>query len=235
MNISNKIYNVDWRQKAESLDANGYCMVEKLVSPGECAALIDLYGDASLYRKTVDMERYRFGRGEYKYFQYPLPPLIQELRTGIYPHLAPVANRWMQQLRIEKQFPGQLNELLEVCREADQTRPTPLILKYGPGGYNTLHQDLYGDVYFPMQAVVFLNEPGEDFTGGEFLLIEQRLRAQSRAIVLTPGKGDMLIFTTNFKPAKGSNGFYRLNMRHGVSEVTGGARHTLGIIFHDAA
>jgi len=173
--------------------------------------------------------------GEYKYYQYPLPNIVQSLRESIYPQLAPIANNWMSVLNIDKQFPLRLNELLELCHAQGQQRPTPLILKYGKGGYNTLHQDLYGEVYFPMQLVLFLNEPNDDYNGDEFVLIEQRPRAQSKAIVLQPAKGDMLIFTTNFRPVQGSKGYYRVNMKHGVSEVTAGARHTLGIIFHDAA
>jgi hypothetical protein len=181
------------------------------------------------------MERYRFGLGEYKYFNYPLPGIIEKLRQDIYPKLAPIANNWMRILNIDKQYPATLPELLEQCHQHHQTRATPLILKYGKGGYNTLHQDLYGDIYFPMQLVLFLDEPGTDYEGGEFVLIEQKPRAQSRAIVLKPHKGDMLIFTTNFRPVKGSKGYYRVNMKHGVSEVTSGQRHTLGIIFHDAS
>jgi hypothetical protein len=197
--------------------------------------LILQYNNDVLYRKTINMERYRFGLGEYKYFQYPLPAIIQQLRENVYPKLAPVANSWMRALNIEKHFPGSLTELLELCHAHKQDRPTPLILQYGKGGYNTLHQDLYGDVYFPMQLVLFLNEPDKDYEGGEFVLIEQRPRAQSKAIVLKPRKGDMLMFTTNFRPVKGTKGYYRVNMKHGVSELTAGERHTLGIIFHDAA
>jgi hypothetical protein len=181
------------------------------------------------------MERYRFGLGEYKYYQYPLPGLIQQLREGVYPKLAPIANNWMRVLNIDQHFPESLAQLLELCHAQNQTRPTPLILKYGKGGYNTLHQDLYGEVYFPMQIVLFLNEPDEDYKGGEFVMIEQSPRTQSKAIVLKPGKGDMLIFTTNFRPVKGSKGYYRVNMKHGVSELAEGKRYTAGIIFHDAA
>ena len=181
------------------------------------------------------MEHHKYGLGEYKYFQYPLPRIVQDLREAIYPHLAPVANNWMNVLNIEKQFPAGLDGLLEHCYANGQNRPTPLILKYAKGGYNALHQDLYGDIYFPMQAVLFLSKPGEDYTGGEFVLIEQTPRAQSKAIVLKPVQGDMLLFTTNFRPAKGAKGYHRVNMKHGVSELTVGNRYTLGIIFHDAA
>jgi hypothetical protein len=193
-----------------------------------------VYNDGQHYRKTVNMERYRFGRGEYKYFTYPLPPLIQQIREFVYPHIAKVANTWMEVLNLEESFPDNFTELQQRCHEYGQDKPTALILKYGSGGYNTLHQDLYGEVYFPLQLVLFLNDPEKDYTGGEFVLIEQTPRAQSRAIVLKPKLGDMLIFTTNFRPVKGSRGYYRVNMKHGVSEVLSGQRHTLGIIFHDA-
>jgi len=180
------------------------------------------------------MERYRFGSGEYKYFNYPLPNLIQRIRTGIYPKLAPIANAWFKALNIEKVFPDTHQELLQQCNQNNQLKATVLILKYGKGGHNTLHQDLYGDIYFPIQTVLFLSEPGEDFTGGEFVLTQQTPRAQSKAIVLKPGKGDLLAFTTNFRPVKGTKGYYRANMKHGVSEIHEGERYTLGIIFHDA-
>ena len=172
--------------------------------------------------------------GEYKYFNYPLPEVIQTIREEMYLHIAPIANNWMKMLQIEKHFPGSFADLQTLCHNNDQTRPTVLILKYGKGGHNTLHQDLYGDIYFPMQLVLFLNEPGLDYTGGEFVLLQQTPRAQSKVIVLQPKKGDMLLFTTRFRPAKGSKGFYRVNIKHGVSELHRGERHTLGIIFHDA-
>jgi hypothetical protein len=180
------------------------------------------------------MERYRFGLGEYKYFNYPLPTIIQTLRETIYPKLSPIANLWMKVLNIDKLFPETFEELQSLCHQNNQRKPTPLILKYGKGGFNTLHQDLYGEVYFPIQTVLFLNEPDEDYTGGEFVLTQQTPRAQSKAIVLKPKKGDMLVFTTNFRPIKGARGYYRVNMKHGVSEVISGERHTLGIIFHEA-
>lgn len=180
------------------------------------------------------MERYRFGLGEYKYYNYPLPDLIQKIRETIYPKLAPIANSWMKVLKIPTIFPDTHQELQELCHTNGQLKPTVLILKYGKGGYNTLHQDLYGDIFFPIQVVLFLNEPDVDYTGGEFVLTQQIPRAQSKAIVLKPKKGDMLIFTTNFRPEKGNKGYYRVNMKHGVSEIHKGERHTLGIIFHDA-
>ncbi|MGN6640163.1 MAG: 2OG-Fe(II) oxygenase [Mucilaginibacter sp.] len=223
---------LDWSSRAGQLNDNGYVRVNDVLTAAECDGLVKLYDDPSLYRKTISMERYRFGQGEYKYFSYPLPGIIEQLRQSIYPKLAPIANGWMKVLNINTRFPLTLNELLDECHAQDQLRPTPLILRYSKGGYNTLHQDLYGEVYFPMQMVLFLDNAYE---GGEFVLIEQRPRAQSKAIVLKPGKGDILIFTTNFRPVKGSKGHYRVNMKHGVSEVTSGNRHTLGIIFHDAA
>jgi hypothetical protein len=180
------------------------------------------------------MERHRFGLGEYKYFDYPLPELVQKARDEMYPYLEVIANRWAEQLRMDVRYPQEFAEFQVECRANGQLKPTPLILRYGKGGFNTLHQDLYGEVYFPMQVASFLNEPDEDYTGGEFVLTEQVPRAQSKAIVLRPKRGDIIIFTTNFRPLRGSKGFYRANMRHGVSEVTSGERHTLGVIFHDA-
>lgn len=204
------------------------------VLPDEiCEEFIANY-DLPIYRKTVTMERHRFGLGEYKYFDYPLPPLIQTARETIYPHLAPIANTWMERLYIDTRFPLAFAGLQAMCADAGQTKPTPLILKYGKDGFNTLHQDLYGEVYFPIQLAFFLNEPEIDYTGGEFVLTEQIPRAQSKAIVLRPRKGDMIVFTTNFRPVKGTRGHYRAAMRHGVSEVLSGERHTLGVIFHDA-
>ena len=235
MDLQHRIEQPDWNEISSRLNDNGYALVSNILTAAECNSLVQEYDNKELFRKTINMERYRFGQGEYKYFNYPLPDIIQQARQNVYPHLAPVANNWMRALNINKHFPGALDELLEQCHTHQQKRPTPLILKYGEGGYNTLHQDLYGEIYFPMQLVLFLNEPGKDYEGGEFVLIEQRPRAQSKAIVLEPVKGDMLIFTTNFRPVKGSKGYYRVNMKHGVSEVTSGSRHTLGVIFHDAS
>jgi len=230
----NKISTIDWQVVTNEMHTNGYAIIPKLLTNKQCSELIQGYHNADSYRKTVVMERYRFGLGEYKYFNYPLPTLIQTIRETIYPNLAPIANTWMKLLNIATIFPDKHPGLLKQCHENDQVKSTVLILKYGKGGYNTLHQDLYGDVYFPIQTVLFLNEPEEDYTGGEFVLTQQMPRAQSKAIVLKPTKGDMLIFTTNFRPVKGGKGYYRVNMKHGVSEVNSGERHTLGIIFHDA-
>lgn len=232
--IVERLQQKDWGKVAMHLHRDGYVVVPDVLTPDECKEMINGYGRETLYRKTINMERYRFGSGEYKYFQYPLPHLVTTIRESVYPRLAPVANQWMEELGLETRFPLIHEELKQRCREKGQTKPTVLILKYGEGGFNTLHQDLYGEVYFPMQLVLFLNEPGEDYTGGEFVLTEQIPRAQSKACVVQPGRGDMLLFTTNFRPVKGSRGWYRVNMKHGVSPVHSGSRHTLGIIFHDA-
>ncbi|WP_347218201.1 2OG-Fe(II) oxygenase, partial [Chryseobacterium sp.] len=213
---------------------NGYAIIPNLLSKDECDSLISNYNQPELYRKTVVMARHRFGLGEYKYFNYPLPSLIQTFRTHIYPHLAPIANVWFKALNIEASFPLEHQTFLQQCHSSNQQKATALILKYGEGGFNTLHQDLYGELYFPIQVVLMLSEPDQDFTGGEFVLTQQVPRAQSKAIVLKPKKGDMLVFTTNFRPEKGSKGYYRVNMKHGVSEVKTGNRYALGIIFHDA-
>ncbi len=231
--IKQKLQNIDWKFVANEMHQNGFSILPNLLSDQQCEALKTEYNNLTAYRKTVVMERYRFGLGEYKYFNYPLPDIIQQIRTNIYPKLAPIANMWFKALKIDKQFPLEHAGLLQQCHANNQQKATVLILKYGKGGFNTLHQDLYGDVYFPIQTVLFLNEPDKDFTGGEFVLIQQIPRAQSKAIVLKPKKGDMLIFTTNFKPEKGTKGYYRVNMKHGVSEVKSGERYTLGIIFHD--
>ncbi len=229
-----ELANLNKERLAEAMHQNGYAIVPQLLTAEQCDELVANYHQPTLYRKTVVMERYRFGVGEYKYFNYPLPLIIQTLRTHFYPLLAPIANNWMKVLNTGLSFPDQHQELIALCSTNGQNKATPLILKYGKGGFNTLHQDLYGDVYFPIQMVLFLNEPGLDYTGGEFVLTQQNVRAQSKAIVLQPKKGDVLVFTTNYRPVKGTKGYYRANMKHGVSEVHTGQRHTLGIIFHDA-
>lgn len=232
--IKMKLAAIDWQSVTEDMNEKGFALVPQLLSHEQCTGLIRNYDNVNAYRKIVVMERYRFGLGEYKYFNYPLPDLIQTIRENVYQKLAPIANGWMKVLNIDQRFPNTFEELQILCHKNKQLKPTVLILKYGKGGHNTLHQDLYGDIFFPIQAVLFLNQTNEDFTGGEFVLTQQTPRAQSKAIVLNPGKGDMLIFTTNFKPVKGAKGYYRVNMKHGVSEVHEGERHTLGIIFHDA-
>ncbi|OOQ57933.1 2OG-Fe(II) oxygenase [Mucilaginibacter pedocola] len=235
MDLAERIEQADWAAATESLNSKGYAMLSGILSADECDALIGQYSEDALYRKTIQMENHGYGLGQYRYYNYPLPGVVQQLREGIYPHIAPVANNWMKVLGMETSFPGNLQELTEQCHAHGQNRPTPLILKYNKGGYNAMHQDLYGEIFFPMQLVVCLNQPGKDFEGGEFVLVEQRPRMQSKAMVLNPGKGDMLIFTTNFRPVLGSRGYYRVNMRHGVSELRSGQRHTLGVIFHDAS
>lgn len=216
------------------MNEKGYALIPRILPASLCDELISYYLRTEYYRKTVVMERYRFGLGEYKYFNYPLPDPIQLIRTHFYQYLAPIANNWMRVLNIDTTYPAQHEDFLKICHENAQSKATVLILKYGRGGFNTLHQDLYGDTYFPIQIVLFLNEPELDYTGGEFVLTQQNMRAQSKAIVLQPKKGDILAFTTNFRPSKGAKGYYRTAMRHGVSELHSGERHTLGIIFHDA-
>jgi uncharacterized protein len=232
--ISEKISGIDWQRVTEEVNDKGYALVLQFLPNQYCEELIGEYDNSDLYRKTITMERHGFGLGEYKYFKYPLPDLIQTVRRAIYPKLTPVANTWMRVLNIKRQLPDQFDEFQRLCHDNNQTKPTVLILKYGKGGHNTLHQDLYGNIFFPFQLVLFLNEPDDDYTGGEFVITQHTPRAQSKAIVLRPSKGDMLILTTNFRPVKGTKGYYRVQMKHGISEVHDGDRHTLGIIFHDA-
>ena len=232
--ISEKISGIDWQRVTEEVNEKGFMLVLQFLPNQYCEELIGEYDNSDLYRKTITMERHDFGLGEYKYFKYPLPDLIQTVRRAIYPKLTPVANTWMKVLNIKRQFPDKFDEFQRLCHDNNQTKSTVLILKYGKGGHSTLHQDLFGDIFFPIQLVLFLNEPDDDYTGGEFVLTQQTPRAQSKAIVLRPSKGDMLILTTNFRPAKGSKGYYQMQMKHGISEVHDGDRHTLGIIFHDA-
>lgn len=232
--IKAQLAAVDWQAATMHLHENGYALLPGMLPADTCRELVADYNSPERYRKTIVMERYRFGLGEYKYFKYPLPPLLQTLREAFYPHLAPVANIWMTALNLDTRYPDTLEAFHRQCREQGQTLPAVLILQYGPGGHNTLHQDLYGSVYFPIQLVLFLDEPGSDYTGGEFVLTAQVPRAQSRAIVLQPKQGDVLLFTTSFRPVKGTKGYYRSNMKHGVSAVHKGTRRTLGIIFHDA-
>ncbi|SEK72226.1 2OG-Fe(II) oxygenase [Parapedobacter koreensis] len=232
--LLSKLSTIDWLQAAETMHQKGFALIPGILDDSQCEALKKNYINDDGYRKTVVMERHQYGLGEYKYFDYPLPPVIQTLRETTYPHLAAIANQWMQALNSGVAFPATHEELLAQCQANGQRKATVLILKYGKGGFNALHQDLYGSVYFPIQVVLFLSEPNSDYTGGEFVLIEQVPRAQSKARVLLPNKGDMLVFTTNFRPAKGKNRYYRVNVKHGVSEVHEGERYTLGIIFHDA-
>jgi len=219
----------------ESLDARGFALLPGLLAPRDCAALGALWSDASLFRKRVVMQQHGFGQGEYQYFAYPLPPAVQRLRESLYAELAPAANRWREQLRQPADFPADLGSYLEQCHAAGQKRPTPLVLRYEAGDYNCLHQDLYGELVFPIQATVLLSDPARDFSGGEFLLVEQRPRAQSRGEVVPLGQGDAVAFAVRERPRRGARGFHRVQMRHGVSRLRSGLRFTLGLIFHDAA
>jgi hypothetical protein len=230
-----KIETNNWTKVRESLDRCGFAQITKVLSPEACERFIHFYSDEKLFRSTVNMERYRFGKGEYKYFSYPLPHLIQSLREDFYKPLVPVANDWMQRLGIDVTYPEELAEFLSICHSKNQQRPTPLMLRYEAGGYNTLHQDIYGEAYFPFQVVFMLAEPEKDYDGGELVFVEQLPRAQSRAEVVNPGLGDAVIFTTNFRPVKGSKGYYRAKMKHGVSPLKKGMRYTMGLIFHDAS
>ncbi len=233
--IEKRINALDWATIQQQLHDSGFAIVLKVLMEKECEDLKENYAseEENAFRKTIKMERYRFGLGEYKYYGYPLPKVISELRTNVYPHLVPVANQWMEELNISTRFPKTHKEMLQLCQDNNQTKPTALILRYGAGGFNTLHQDLYGDVFFPMQIVFMLDQIGTDYEGGEFVITEQIPRAQSKANVLKPGKGDMVIFTTQFRPYKGTRGYYRVNMRHGVSPISKGSRYSMGIIFHD--
>jgi hypothetical protein len=220
---------------AQDLDAKGFAVLPKLLTPAECKDLSGYYSDDSRFRSRIDMTRHGFGRGEYKYFSYPLPDLIADLRTALYPPLAAVANRWNTAMGIAVRYPDAHAEFLERCHRAGQMRPTPLLLKYVAGDYNCMHQDVYGEHVFPLQVAILLAEPGRDFSGGEFVLTEQRPRMQSRASVVPLGQGDAVVFAVHHRPVHGTRGTYRVNLRHGVSEIRAGLRHTLGVIFHDAA
>ena len=224
----------DWDSIRAGLDANGSAVIEGLLTPDECRALVALDDDDPLVRSRVVMARHGFGSGEYKYFAYPLPALIAELRNALYARLAPLANDWNAALKLSRRYPATHDAFLKECHAAGQQRPTPLLLKYGPGDYNCLHQDVYGEHLFPIQVAVLLADPARDFTGGEFVLTEQRPRMQSRAEVVPLKQSDAVAFAVNDRPVRGKNGFYRVKMRHGVSRLRNGERHTLGIIFHDA-
>jgi hypothetical protein len=232
--IENRVGQVDWTNVAQDLDARGCALVERLLTPEECEAVSALYPVDGLFRSRVVTARHGFGRGEYKYFNYPLPDIVSGLRTSIYPQLAPVANRWYQAMGIDVRFPARHAEFLARCHQAGQLRPTPLLLQYGVDDYNCLHQDLYGEHVFPIQVAILLSEPGRDFTGGEFVLTEQRPRMQSRPEVVPLKQGDAVVFAVHHRPVQGSRGVYRVNLRHGVSRLLSGHRHTVGIIFHDA-
>lgn len=228
-----RIEAIDWFNVEQELNGYGCAMLHELLTPSECDALSALYPREELYRSRVVMARHGFGRGEYKYFAYPLPPLIAQLRGELYPHLVPVANRWNEAMGIDIRYPAAHAEFIARCHAAGQTRPTPLILQYATDDYNCLHQDLYGEHVFPLQVAILLSEPGEDFTGGEFVMTEQRPRMQSRTEVVPLRKGDAVVFAVHQRPVQGTRGAYRVNLRHGVSRLRSGRRHTLGVIFHD--
>ena len=232
--VSERVTALDWAAIATQLDAHGCAMTGTLLGPQECAALAALYVQDAAFRSRIVMARHGFGRGEYKYFASPLPDVIAGLRTALYPPLAAIANRWNEALGVEACYPNEHAAYLARCHAAGQTRPTPLLLRYGPGDYNCLHQDIYGQHVFPLQVTVLLSRPGADFTGGEFVLTEQRPRMQSRAEVVPLGQGEAVIFPVRHRPVRGTRGLYRVNMRHGVSRLRSGTRYTAGIIFHDA-
>ena len=226
--------HIDWPRLASDLDAHGCAVIKDALSPDECTSLAGGYTDDRLFRSRVVMSRHGFGRGEYKYFAYPLPPLIARLRRELYPPLAEIANRWNQSLGSDVRYPAEHEHFLERCAAAGQTRPTPLLLRYEAGDYNCLHQDVYGDLVFPLQVAFLLSSPQHDFTGGEFVLTEQRPRMQSRAEVVPLMRGDAVVFPVHHRPVQGTRGVYRVNLRHGVSRLRSGHRFTLGVIFHDA-
>lgn len=226
--------SVDWGRVSEDLDARGCSTIERLVTPAECDALVALYDVEGMFRSRVVMARHGFGSGEYKYFEYPLPDIVAGLRAAVYPRLAPIANRWSAAMGVDVRYPDEHAEFIERCHAAGQVQPTPLLLQYGAGDYNCLHQDLYGEHAFPLQVAILLSEPERDFTGGEFVLTEQRPRMQSRPDVVPLRQGDAVVFAVHHRPVQGTRGVYRVNLRHGVSRVRSGHRHTVGVIFHDA-
>ncbi len=232
--IERRVERLAWPKLEAALDERGFALIPALLRSGECAAVAAMYGHRDLFRSRVEMARFRFGLGEYKYFAAPLPPLVAALRASLYLRLAPIATRWSESLRIGAEYPATLDRFLHACRAAGQTRPTPLVLRYAAGGYNCMHQDLYGEVFFPLQATVMLSRPEIDFAGGEFLLAEQRPRAQSRVEAIRLERGMAIVFATRWRPARGVRNVYRAAVRHGVSTVARGGRTTLGVIFHDA-
>jgi hypothetical protein len=233
--IPDRVVSLDWERIAEELDDQGSAVLKAVLSPEECHALAALYTRDAIFRSRVVMSRHGFGRGEYKYFSYPLPAPVAELREALYPRLVPIANRWNTEMNVNVRYPEHHADFLERCHRAGQAKPTPLLLQYGPGDYNCLHQDLYGEHVFPLQVAFLLSEPGKDFEGGEFVMTEQRPRMQSRAIVVPLRQGDGVAFAVHNRPVRGTRGSYRVNLRHGVSRIRSGHRHTLGVIFHDAA
>jgi uncharacterized protein len=234
VHIDARLEAADWASVSTHLDAYGWAMLEKLLTPKECKTIAGLYADDRNFRSHVVMARHGFGQGEYKYFSYPLPDLVADLRTALYPRLTPIANRWNESMGIAVRYPDAHADFIKRCHEAGQTRPTPLLLRYTAGDFNALHQDLYGEHVFPLQVAILLSEPDEDFTGGEFVLTEQRPRMQSRAEVVPLRRGDGVVFAVHQRPVQGTRGTYRVKLRHGVSRLRSGHRHTVGVIFHDA-
>ena len=232
--VAERVSAIDWERVSQDLDARGSAVIERLLTPTECDVLAALYPIDDLFRSRVVMARHGYGRGEYKSFSYPLPDMVADLRTALYPRLAPIANRWNAAMGIAVRYPEQHAEFITRCHAAGQLRPTPLLLQYGPDDYNCLHQDLYGEHVFPLQVAILLSEPERDFTGGEFVITEQRPRMQSRPEVVPLKQGDTVVFAVHHRPVQGTRGVYRVNLRHGVSRVRSGHRHTMGIIFHDA-
>ncbi|ALI09517.1 MULTISPECIES: 2OG-Fe(II) oxygenase [Pseudomonas] len=232
--LTQRISHLDGSALEHSLEQDGSALIRNLLPATQCRMLSGLYAESGLFRSRVVMARHGFGRGEYQYFRYPLPDFIQQLRQALYPMLVPLANRWNECMGLEGRYPDQHADFIQRCHAAGQSRPTPLLLQYGPQDYNCLHQDLYGEQVFPLQVAILLSEPGQDFTGGEFVLTEQRPRMQSRPQVIDLKQGDAVVFAVHQRPVEGVRGYYRVNMRHGVSRVHSGRRHTLGIIFHDA-
>ncbi|HVX45672.1 MAG TPA: 2OG-Fe(II) oxygenase [Mycobacteriales bacterium] len=233
--MKSTVESQDWTALADEMDRYGCALTDELIPQRKCAELIDLYEQDARFRSTIDMERYRFGRGEYRYFDYPLPKIVDDLRHEFYPRLLPIAQEWAGRLGRDAPWPDTLDEWLEQCHAAGQEKPTAILLKYGEGDWNALHRDLYGELVFPLQVVIGLNDPESDFTGGEFMMLEQRPRAQSRGIARTLPRGHGLIFTTRERPVKSTRGWAQGPMRHGVNEVRSGIRHTLGLVFHNAA
>lgn len=232
--IRARVKTLDWERLAVELDAQGAAVAQRLLSPAECEKIAGLYSRQDRFRSRVIMARHGFGKGEYQYFAYPLPQIVADLRTALYSELAPIANRWHERMRVAMRFPATHGAFRELCHEAGQSRPTPLLLRYEAGDYNCLHQDLYGEHVFPLQATILLSRPTLDFTGGEFVITEQRPRMQSRPEVVPMEQGDAVIFAVRHRPVAGQRGAYRVNLRHGVSRIRSGRRYTLGIVFHDA-
>jgi hypothetical protein len=232
--IAQRVKTIEWERVSQDLDAQGSAIVKRLITPAQCDRLAQLYLEDGIFRSRVVMAQHGFGRGEYKYFSYPLPDIIAGLRTATYPHLAPIANRWNTAMGIDVLYPEKHADFIARCHDAGQLKPTPLLLQYRAGDYNSLHQDLYGEHVFPLQITILLSEPERDFTGGEFVLTEQRPRMQSRPEVVQLHQGDAVIFAVHHRPVQGTRGMYRVNLRHGVSRIRSGQRHTVGIIFHDA-